>query len=51
MDVNELKASVEFNNSLIETLKADNISLRIEVNNLKRLTDELQNDNFNVAEA
>lgn len=48
-DVNELKASVELNNSLIETLKADNASLRIEVNNLKRPTDELQNDNFNVA--
>lgn len=48
-DANELKASVEFNNSLIETLKADEASLRIEVNNRKRLTDELQNDNFNVA--
>lgn len=48
-DANELKASVEFNNSLIETLQADKASLRIEVNNCKRLTDELQNDNFNVA--
>lgn len=48
-DVNELKASVEFNNSLIETLMADKASLRTEVNNLKRLTDKLQNDNHNMA--
>ena len=43
-DVQELKASVEFNNSLIEVLKADNASLRIEVNKLKCLTEELQKD-------
>ncbi len=43
-DVKELKHSVEFNNSLIEVLKADNASLRTEVNNLKHLTAKLQKD-------
>ena len=47
-DVKDLKASVEFNNSLIEVLKADNASLRTDVNNLKRLTDELQHDKVNM---
>ena len=41
-DVEELKQSLEFNNFLIEVLKADNASLRVEVNSLKRLTTELQ---------
>ncbi|KAM3619221.1 uncharacterized protein V6R79_004722 [Siganus canaliculatus] len=48
-DVKELKHSVEFNNSLIEVLKADNASLRSEVNNLKQLTAELQKDKINMA--
>ena len=47
-DVKDLKASVEFNNSLIEVLKADNASLRTDVNNLKRLTDELKHDKVNM---
>ena len=47
-DVKDLKASVQFNNSLIEVLKADNASLRNDVNNLKRLTDELQHDKVNM---
>lgn len=33
-DVEELKEAIEFNNSLIEVLKEDNASLRVEVNNL-----------------
>ncbi len=48
-DVKDLKASVKFNNSLIEVLKADNASLRMEVNNLRRLTAELQKDKVNMA--
>ncbi|XP_037115453.1 uncharacterized protein LOC119127540 [Syngnathus acus] len=48
-DVKELKHSVEFNNSLIEVLKADNSSLRTEVNHLKHLTAELQRDKVNKA--
>lgn len=34
-EVEELKRSVEFNNSLINVLKADNASLRLEVNELR----------------
>lgn len=45
----ELKHSVEFNNSLIEVLKADKSSLRAKVNNVKRLTAKLQKDKINVA--
>lgn len=48
-DVGELKLSVEYNNSLIEVLKADNASLRSDVNKLKRLTEELQQDNTTMA--
>ncbi|KAJ8371636.1 hypothetical protein AAFF_G00303560 [Aldrovandia affinis] len=48
-DVEELKRSVEFNNSLIEVLKKDNASLRSDVIMLKRVTDELQEDNHRMA--
>lgn len=48
-DVEDLKQSVEFNNCLIETLKADNASLRSEVNTLKRLTNDLLDDNARMA--
>ena len=51
IDVKDLKDSVEFNNSLIEVLKADNASLRIEVNNLKRLTDELVSEKDNMTKS
>lgn len=44
-NVDDLKQSVEFNSCLIETLKADNTSLRSEVNTLKRLTNDLLADN------
>lgn len=47
----ELKASVEFNNSLIEVLKTDNASLRTEVNSLKRLTAELQKDKVSMSKS
>ncbi len=50
-DIKELKASVEFNNSLIEVLKADNASLRTEVNSLKCLTAELQRDKVNMSKS
>ena len=48
-EVKELKASVEFNNSLIEALKTDNASLRTEVNKLSQLTGELLQDNVKMA--
>lgn len=48
-DIKDLKQSVEFNNSLIEMLKADNASLRAEVNDLKQLTAELQKDNITLS--
>lgn len=48
-DVEDLKQAMEFNNSLIEVLKEDNASLRVEVNNLKKLTTELQQKNYNMS--
>ena len=39
--VNDLKASLDFSDSMVETLKSDNASLRTEVIRLTRLTDEL----------
>lgn len=45
-DVEELKQSVEFNNSLIEVLKKDNATLRADVIKLKQVTEELQEDNY-----
>ncbi|KAJ8342030.1 hypothetical protein SKAU_G00319580 [Synaphobranchus kaupii] len=49
IEVEELKHSVEFNNSLIEVLKADNASLRIEVNGLKRQTVEFHEEKVRMA--
>ncbi|KAJ8396124.1 hypothetical protein AAFF_G00021970 [Aldrovandia affinis] len=48
-EVAELKHSVEFNNALIETLKADNASVRVEVNELKRQTTELRAEKVQMA--
>ncbi len=45
----ELKASLEFNNSLIEVLKQDNASLKTEVNNLKWLTADLWEEDAKMA--
>ncbi|KAK7877018.1 hypothetical protein WMY93_032275 [Mugilogobius chulae] len=43
-DVTDLKSSLDFHIALVEVLKADNASLRIEVNKLKSLTAQLQQD-------
>ncbi len=48
-DVEDLKQAMDFNNSLIEVLKQDNASLRIEVNTLKKLTTELQQKNHKMS--
>ncbi|CAJ1055550.1 uncharacterized protein LOC119127540 [Xyrichtys novacula] len=48
-DVEELKHSVEYNNSLIDVLKQDNASLRMEVNTLKKLTADLQQKNHKMS--
>ena len=47
-DVKDLKASLEFSDSMIETLKTDNAALRLEVIRLTRLTDDLQREHRNM---
>lgn len=49
-DVKELKASLEFSDAMIEALKADNASLRREVNKMTRLTGELQNEQIHMGD-
>lgn len=44
-----LKQVMDFNNSLIEVLKQDNASLRVEVNTPKQLTTELQQKNHKMS--
>lgn len=48
-DVEDLKQAMDFNNSLIEVLKQDNTSLRVEVNTPKQLTTELQQKNHKIS--
>ncbi|KAL7387799.1 hypothetical protein ABVT39_001511 [Epinephelus coioides] len=48
-DVGDLKRSVEFNNSLFGVLKKDNASLRSDVVRLQRVSEELQQENFTMA--
>ncbi|CAK6984734.1 uncharacterized protein LOC119127540, partial [Scomber scombrus] len=45
-NIEDLKQAMDFNNSLIEVLRQDNTSLRVEVNNLKELqkNDKMSND-------
>ena len=45
----ELKQSVEFNNTLIETLKSDNASLLMEVNELKHKSTKFHDEKAKMA--
>ncbi|KAK7896391.1 hypothetical protein WMY93_021716 [Mugilogobius chulae] len=50
-DVKDMKQSLDFYIALVDVLKEDNASLRVEVNNLKQLTTTLQKDNTHLSES
>ncbi|CAL9685162.1 unnamed protein product [Knipowitschia caucasica] len=49
-DKTDMQHSLDFYMALVDTLKEDNASLRLEVNCLKQLTTKFQNDNTTFAE-
>ena len=50
-DVKDMKQSLEFYTEIVDGLKQENASLRLEVNNLKQLTTELQGNNIKMSES
>lgn len=50
-DVKDVKQSLDFYITLVDVLKEDNASLKLEVANLKQQTANLQNDNTRLSES
>ncbi|CAL9707674.1 unnamed protein product [Knipowitschia caucasica] len=50
-DVKDMKQSLEFYIAMVDVLKQENASLRLEVNNLKHLTTELQGNTTKMSES